>query len=65
MYFDNANVSDTSISWYEADKKPVITTTCFCTIGKARRLVGHAYPRNRHGKANQQNGQSILLLTWL
>jgi len=62
MYCDNTNVCDTSISWFEADKTPVITTACFCATGKGRRLLGRTNSHDRHGKAKQQNGQNIFII---
>jgi hypothetical protein len=62
IYCDNTNVCDTSISWFEADKTPVITTDCFCATGKGRRLLGRTNSHDRYGKAKQQNGQNIFII---
>jgi hypothetical protein len=39
VHFDNANVPDTSISWYEADKEQVITASSFCPTGNTAGLL--------------------------
>lgn len=43
VHFDNANVCDTSISWYEADKEQVITATSFCPIGNTAGLLSEVH----------------------
>jgi len=66
MYCDNTHVCDTSISWFEADKTPVIITAlpAFVLLAKASGFSAARFHMTDMEKQSSKVDKIFVLLTW-